>query len=272
MKTINYISDFFHEELQGGGEISDKVLIDYFINNGYDVNTIKSNQFNGKIIHGKMLISNFANLSTANKNFISNNCDYIIIERDQKYVKSRNTALYDNFVAPNSEVINVDFYKKAKKVFCLSNHSKELLKSHINLENVESLGCTQFSKSQFDHLRNSYKEAKNTKWCIISGKRSNKAIQFCELNGLDYDILPRMAWKDLIKKMSEYKGLIFFSHSVETCCRLVLEARMLGLSLRTDNRVGCTYESWFGKYKGIELINFLENKVSNSMEIIKGVL
>ena len=61
---------------------------------------------------------------------------------------------------------------------------------------------------------------------------------------------------------------MFFSHAFESCCRLVLEARMLGLKVKTDNRVGCTYEEWFGKYKGIELISFLETKVEETLERI----
>ena len=47
---------------------------------------------------------------------------------------------------------------------------------------------------------------------------------------------------------------------------------MLGLKLKTDNRVGCTYEDWFGKYKGIELIDFLEEKVSNTLDTINSEL
>ncbi len=131
--------------------------------------------------------------------------------------------------------------------------------SKIDLKNVEPLGCTQFSQEQFDHIRNCYQEEKNGRWCIVPGKRSNLGIQLCETQKIDFDYLKNYDWKDLIKIIAEYEGLVFFSHAVETCCRLVVEARMLGLKIKTDNRVGCTYEDWFSKYKGKELINFLES-------------
>ena len=262
MKNIIYISDFFSDEVLGGAELSDKVLIDYLVEEGHNLKTVKSQKFDPTIHKADVfIISNFVGLTEVNKNwFFSTGVKYIIIERDQKYVRSRNTVAYPNFIAPKSEVVNETFYRRANKVYCLTNHSAELLLSHIDLTNVEPLGCTQFSQEQFDHIRNSYKEIKNNKWFIIPGKRSNKAIQLCETQKIPFDYLKNYQWKELINVMSEYEGIVFFSHAVETCCRLVLEARMLGLKVKTDNRVGCTYEDWFRKYKGKELINFLESK------------
>lgn len=271
MKNIIYISDFFSDEVLGGAELSDKVLIDYLVKEGQNLKTVKSQKFDPTIHKADVfIISNFVGLSGVNKNwFFSSGVKYIIIERDQKYVRSRNTAMFNNFIAPDKDVVNKTFYRAAHKVFCLTNHSAELLLSHIDLTNVEPLGFTQFSQEQFDHLREVYKEGKNDKWCIIPGKRSNKAIQLCENNKMDFDYLKNYQWKELMEVMSEYKGLVFFSHAVETCCRLVAEARMLGLSVTTDNRVGCTYEGWFKKYKGLELIDYLEEKNFKILEKIK---
>ena len=272
MKNLIYISDFFEAEVLGGAEISDGVLIDYLAKEGHNIKTVKSEKFDPTIHKADtFIISNFVGLSGVNKNwFFSSGVNYIIIERDQKYVRSRNTAMYKDFAAPESEVVNQTFYRGAQKVFCLTNHSADLLLKHIDLTNVESLGCTQFSQEQFDYIRKMYKESKNGKWCIVPGKRSNKAMQLCEIQKIDYDYLKNCQWKELMETMSEYEGLVFFSHAVETCCRLVVEARMLGLKVKTDNRVGCTYEDWFDKYKGIELIDFLEKKVHSSLEIIEG--
>ncbi len=49
MKNIIYISDFFANEILGGAELSDKVLIDYLIQEGYNVKTVKSETFNPTI-------------------------------------------------------------------------------------------------------------------------------------------------------------------------------------------------------------------------------
>ena len=271
MKNIIYISDFFIDELLGGAELSDDTVIRFIESKGYNVKTIKSQTFN-PIIHkaDTFIISNFAGLSQENKNwFPSSGVKYMIIERDQKYVRSRNTVMYKDFIAPQSEVVNQTFYRGAHKVYCLTNHSADILLKHIDLKNVESFGTTQFSKSQFEVIENNIGKKKNSKFAIISGKRSNKAIQYCEVNELKFDILPSMRYEDLIETLSKYTGIVFFSHAVETCCRLLVESRMLELKIVTDNRNGCTYETWFKEKKGVELLEFLKEKVSMSLDKIK---
>ena len=209
MKNIIYISDFFASEHQGGAELSDNVVIQFLSKEGYNIKTVKSQTFNPTLHKADIfIISNFVGLSQENKNwFPSSNTKYIIIERDQKYVRSRNTAMYINFIAPKTEVVNQTFYRGAHKVYCLTNHSAEILLSHIDLTNVESFGTTQFSESQFDIIEKNIGKKKNNKFAIVSGKRSNKAIQYCEVNKLEFDILPSMSYEDLIERLSEYKGI-----------------------------------------------------------------
>ena len=45
MKNIIYISDFFSDEVLGGAELSDKVLIDYLVEEGHNLKTVKSQKF-----------------------------------------------------------------------------------------------------------------------------------------------------------------------------------------------------------------------------------
>tara|TARA_R110001592_G_scaffold45053_4_gene144254 strand:- start:486 stop:1307 length:822 start_codon:yes stop_codon:yes gene_type:complete len=269
MKDIIYISDFFDDEIIGGAELSDGVVIKYLKEKGVNLKTVKSQTFSPNIHKADVfIISNFTGLSEESKLWFQESATYIIIERDQKYVDTRNTAMYDGFIAPQSKVVNKSFYSHAKKVFCLTHKQAEIMNMHLDIENIETLGCTQFSQDQFDHIRKMYKEKKDSKWCIVPGKRSNKAIQLCETQSIPYDYLKNCKWNELIETISSYQGIVFFSHAFESCCRLVLEARMLGLKVKTDNRVGCTYEEWFGKYKGIELISFLETKVEETLERI----
>jgi len=272
-KKIIYVSDNFTKDFQGGAELSDGVVIDFLTSCGHDVECIRSfnfNPFNISKQNQTFIISNFIKLSKINKKwFINSKIKYIIIERDQKYVKTRNTAMYKNFIAPKNQIINQDFYKAAHKVFCLTNHSAEILLSHIKLNNVESLGCTQFSKNQFNILENNLNNKKNNKFAIIPGKRSDLAIKYCQKNNLNFEIIKKTNYKNFIQTLSEYKGLVFFSHAVETCCRLLVEARILNLKILTDNKNGCTYEDWFINYKGKELLNYLKKEMPNNLKKIE---
>ena len=55
------------------------------------------------------LISNFINLNQQVKDYITNNCNYIIYEHDHKYLRSRNPALFKEYRAPKEEIINEKF-------------------------------------------------------------------------------------------------------------------------------------------------------------------
>jgi len=269
LKNILYISDFFVNEYRGGAELSDDAVINYLEKSGFNVKCINSVNFDPDIDKADTyIISNFTGLSEDKKNYLKEN-KYIIIERDQKYVKSRNTAEYLNFIAPQTEVINKDFYRNAKKVFCLTNHQADLFLKHINLPNVFVLGCTQFSRKHMEILRKNLNNKKNNRYAVIDGKRKDKAIALCQREGFKYDIIERMSYDELITTLSGYKGLIFFSHAVESCCRLLIEARVLGLKIVTDDRNGCTYESWFKAKKGEDLLNFLEIKVDRVLKEIR---
>ena len=266
--NIIYISDFFINEVRGGAELSDDVVINFLERSGLNIRRITSNNFNPNVDKASTyIISNFTGLSEDKKNYLKKN-KYIIIERDQKYVKSRNTAEYLNFVAPQSEVINEDFYRNAKKVFCLTNHQADLFIKHIDLPNVAALGCTQFSDKQLNILRNNLDSKKNNQYAIINGKRKDKAIALCERENLKYNIIPNLPYRKFINELSNYKGIVFFSHAVESCCRLLIEARVLEMEIITDNRNGCTYENWFRTKKGEELLNFLEIKMSRVLKEI----
>ena len=256
------------KNFSGGAELSDGVLIDYLKNSDLQVNKIRSHQFSANRAD-VYLISNFVSLSESSKKFFTvSGVKYIIIERDQKYVRSRNTAQYPDFIAPQSEVINRDFYAAAKKVFCLTSRQMEIMNEHLGLDNLQSLGCTQFSKEQLGVLSRNLNNKKNGKYAIVKGKRWDKAVAVCERDVIDYDVLEKQNYPNFIKTLSGYKGIVFFSHAFESCCRLLIEARILNLSIVTDGRNGCTYEDWFGKYKGRQLLDFIENKTCETMKTV----
>ena len=270
INKITYISDFFIEDFQGGAELSDNVLIQFLKENNIEIEKIKCSKFDFNSTNTKSyIISNFVSLSEKNKNLlIKGEAPYIIIERDQKYVRSRNTVEYPDFIAPQSEVINRDFYAAASIVFCLTSKQMEIMNEHLNLNNLKNLGCTQFSIEQLKILSDNINTQKNEKYVVIKGKRWDKAKAICNQNGLQYDVLEKQDYEIFINNLSKYKGIVFFSHAFESCCRLLIEARILNLSILTDNRNGCTYEDWFKEHKGRDLLDFVENKTKETMMTI----
>ena len=270
MNKIVFVSDFFKEEVNGGAEIYDDVLISELKSRDFKIAKFKSQEFNEKHIalYGKMgfifLISNFVGLSEKTKKFLSlPQYKYYILEHDHKYLKSRNPALFAGFVAPSQELANRDFYKSANMVFCQSVKHAEVLKNNLSIENVINLGCSLWSKEQLDFIRSNIKE-KNNK-AFISGdpnpiKGLSDSIQYCNSKGIQYDIVQKTDYKTFISQLAQYEKFVFFPKTLESFCRVVLEARMLGCKLLTNNLNGCTYEPWFKEYKGENLIKFVDNQ------------
>jgi len=269
MKKIVFVSDFFENQVSGGAEICDGVLIRE-LSKTHKICKFNSSEFTVKHFNlykscgFSFLISNFVGLSEDVKKVISLDGEYCIIEHDHKYLKTRNPSIFANFKAPEQMLINVNFYRSAKKVFCQSIKHYEVLKSNLNIDNVVNLGCSLWSKEQTDIIRNAINKEKNDKAFIINDqnpiKGTPKALEFCDSKQLEYDLFDKMEYSQFIEKLAKYDKFVFFPNTLETFSRIILEARMLNCKLVTNNLNGCTYEEWFKGLKGSDLVDFVDQK------------
>ena len=142
---IAFISDFFSNDILGGAENNDSVLIEY-LQNKHEITKIKSNDATIKnlINFDFFIISNFVNLQQECKDFIESK-EYIIYEHDHKYVNTRDPSKFINFLIPDSCIVNKDFYINAKSVFVLSVKCKEVLEKNLGLRNVINIGTSLWS-------------------------------------------------------------------------------------------------------------------------------
>ena len=115
---IVFIADFFAHEILGGGELNNQELIEILRSKGYTVEAKKSQSVDPSYINtcsAKLfIVANFLGLSPSAKEALKSK-NYIIYEHDHKYLKNRDPAPFDNFVAPPYELVNVEFYQKARK-------------------------------------------------------------------------------------------------------------------------------------------------------------
>ena len=117
MTKISYISDLLLEDLIGGGELNDHELCKELIKKGSKLTRTRSHDVSlGDLkVDTFYIISNFVNLRKDAREYIQHNCKYMIYEHDHKYIKSRNPALYKDYKANKTDIVNLEFYKKAKK-------------------------------------------------------------------------------------------------------------------------------------------------------------
>ena len=268
MNKIVFIADFFANEICGGGELNNQELVEILRDRGTHVLEVKSNLLTPLFISEcsmevKFIVSNFVMLSEESKAILQDDREYIIYEHDHKYIRSRNPANYENFVAPKSEIINFNFYKNAKSVLCQSEFHADIVKSNLELNNIISLGGNLWTEDSLETMLSMSKVDKNPTCAIMNSsnwhKNTSDAIKLCEAKNWKYDIISPCGYIEFLLRLGKSEKFIFLPKTPETLSRIVVEARMMGLSVITNNLVGATGEKWFS-LKGEELIEVIRGK------------
>ena len=265
MSKFIYLSDLLLQDIVGGGELSDHELCHQIELLGHDVDKIRCKDFKLTNISTDSfyIISNFVSLDPHVLNVLQNNCNYIIYEHDHKYIKSRNPALYINYEAPEYEKINLEFYKKAKMVFCQSSFHKNIISTNIDIDNLFNVSGNLWSDDSLEIMRILSKKEKNDCYSILDSrighKNTREAVYYCEAKKLPYRLVASPDYQEFLSLLSDNDKFIFLPKTPETLSRVVVEARMMNIKTVTNKRVGASHETWFN-LKGEELIDLMYEK------------
>ena len=90
----------------------------------------------------------------------------------------------------------------------------------------------------------------------IPHKNTTDAIKYCQVKGLEYNLIPPDIPTKFLKHLGSYSTLVFFPKTPETLSRIVVEARMMGMATKTTKNIGAIHEDWFDK-KGLDLIQYI---------------
>ena len=273
---IGFIADFFSSQLTGGAELNDSVLIEY-LEKKFDVSKILSDQCTLDKIKDLdfLIISNFVGLNSKIINYITSNKQYIIYEHDHKYVSTRDPARFRDFKIPVDKLINIPFYRAAKKVVCLSNIQVKILKESANLNNCVSIGTSLWHPKTLEYINNLDK-TKINKSAVVNSKNPIKntelAERFCKEKNIEYDLISSGDTREFLKILAKYDSLVFIPGVLESLCRLVVEAKMLGCKVFTKTKmIGASYEDWFN-LSGDELVEKIAENVHNAILLFEKLI
>ena len=262
-----FISDFFAEDIIGGAELNNEELIKILENRGNTVLKKHCHNVDSFFVlnHSEdcFIISNFINFHRDVLELITRTCKYIIYEHDHKYLRSRDPAIYPNFKAPKDQIINLDFYKNARAVFCQSKFHSEIVRLNTELENIQNVSGNLWDEETLDLLEElSFLEKKKCAAVMdshIQNKKTEVAIKYCVHKKIKYELISSDNNQDFLRHLGVNEALVFFPSTPETLSRIVCEARMMGLKVITNNLVGATKEEWFG-LKGKALVDVMREK------------
>ena len=274
MRPVTFIADFYADEIAGGGELVNEVLIRGLEEKGLKVRRVKSQEVTETLIRQSddfFIVANFIGVSPTCLMALYEK-DYVIFEHDHKYLKTRDPSPFPDYLATEDQIINKAFYQKAKAVFCQSKIHAKVVNENLLTGNIINLGCSMWSDDHIKVLRDNLNTSKTKGKAIIAStnpvKGALQAQGFCRRINNDYDLIDPCSFEELIPQLAQHETLVFFSQVLETFCRLVVEARILGCKLVTNGNNGCTSEEWFGELEGEQLLEFV---IDRKQEIIDTV-
>ena len=276
MNKIIFISDFYYPEFVGGAELNDYSLIKRLEDSGHtQIIKMRSHQITPEYLisnkNTSFIVSNFNNLDKDSITNLQEQCDYVIYEHDHKYLKRRNPISYANFLAPKEDLANLSFYKSAKSVICLTKLAEDVLIANTGLQNTARIGSSVWLDEDLNFIKSLNKKVKSPKYAIMDSdnpiKRRLDCINYCKKNNIDYDLIRDNDHKKFLEKLSNYSGIVFMTGHLETCCRVIVEAKMLGLKVITQKKlIGASSEAWY-ILNDVDLIEEIRNLSQNSVDV-----
>jgi len=260
---VIFVSDYFVGEYSGGAELSTDAL---FKSSPLKVFQLKSLYLNENVISAGIqktwVFFNFSQLNFELLPLIIQNCNYFIVEYDYKFCKFRSIELHKVKTGKECDCHNEQsgkiasaFFAGAQHIFWMSEKQKEIYKKRFSfleedkmtvLSSIFDVGDLEF----IERLRGSRKEDQvKEKYALINSNSWIKGVKdsMCWLrdNDIDYDLVGGLSYHDLLKKLSSYKGLVFKPLGGDTCPRIVIEAKLLGLDLLINENVQHSTEDWW---------------------------
>ena len=275
--SVLFLADLYSHQINGGGENNDAVLINYLKKQEILVNLAYTKDVTPEMIdsHDVVIVSNFVLLSESMKSYIATHSNYVIYEHDHKYVRTRDPSKFRFFQAPPDQLINVEFYRKARKVVVLSEICKEVIEKNLQLTNVHSIGTSLWSKEKFDFLRTVEKN-KTRNIAVVNStnptKGTSSAVRFCNDKKLEFEFIGSNDQYGFLRELAQFKALVFIPQVLETFCRLIAEAKMLGCNVYTKKTLVGFMSEPFSDQSGAELIDTLEKRTENALRFFHSLV
>ena len=260
---IIFVSDLFVKDYVGGGELSTQSLI--------ETSLLPTAQINSRFVTTEIMqqhkeafwvFGNFSELSLNCMVYAIKNLKYAVLEYDYKYCKYRSPEKHESEEGScdceSSQIAKAVtmFMMHSKAVFWMSHKQQQryLEKFRFLEGNNNIVLSSMFSEQTLNYITSLDVSKKNNKYLILNSnswiKGTNDAIMYANANDLEYELVWGLEYKEMLQKLADSKGIIFFPKGGDTCPRFTIEAKLLGCDLILNDNVQHKDEPWFQTIEG----------------------
>jgi hypothetical protein len=76
-------------------------------------------------------------------------------------------------------------------------------------------------------------------------KGTQNCIEWCKENNMQYTLVSNLSYSDILKTLRSHETLVYLPNAMDTCPRMVIEAKIVGCNLVLNDNVQHRYEPWF---------------------------
>ena len=279
MRQAIFVADFFIDQHLGGAEINDNTLIEMLKKENSLHERKQSHTLTEDYILGNkdklFIISNMTNLNPQLMPTLAL-CDYVVYEHDYKFVANRNPAMYIDFIIPENEIINQNFYKSALSVICLSKMHREIFEKNLDLDNITNIHCSLFDDEKINLLLSLRENNKPKDYAVINTsnptKRTQDVVRWCKSKNIEFDLISHSDNNEFLKIMSQYKNLVFMTRHPEPTPRIAVETKLMGVNLIASKKmISVAHEYWWG-WEPTKIADELKNIRDGALGMFKEFL
>lgn len=258
------VSDMFAEEYTGGAELTLAALMSKCPGRYFQLHSASMTpELVEKNASKYWIIANFANAQVdALAELVRSNVRFSVIECDYKYCKYRSSHLHqlkegkscDCNQTRSGRFVRALFNKAHWVMFMSQGQLEEYNRQFPGIPSDNfTVQSSTFSDETLLHLANLRKKRAESNikdvYAVLKGgtwiKAEQQTVEWCHRNDIKFELIGGIPHREFLKELSQYKGLVFRPAGYDTCPRLVIEAKMLGLDCLLNENVQHKDEPWF---------------------------
>jgi glycosyltransferase involved in cell wall biosynthesis len=260
-KQIIFVADLFAEQYAGGAELTSDALIEAsptLVKKVHAKNlTVEFLQQN---VDAFWIFGNFSSINWSLIPVIAANLRYAVLEYDYKFCLHRSIEKHKHETGQECDChkrqlgqMVAGFYQAADAIFWMSEQQRARyterfpnLLGHRNSHVLSSVFDSRF----FEKIEQLKIESSDRSGWIVLGSQSwikgyEDAVKWCEDNGKKFQSYWDVPYEELLDVMSRSEGFVYLPRGGDTCPRMVIEAKLLGCEVVTNDNVQHAAEKWW---------------------------